>query len=114
LPVEKARSLTVVIETKKCSNGSVMTALKGQLVNDYLRPLGLRYGIYLVGRFDNLAHRCCSADKTIDVLQAEFEAQAKEVAPTYKVTAVILDTALPTSMIPKDASKAVSDVGATN
>jgi hypothetical protein len=104
-PVEEARSLTVIIETKKCSNAELMTAMRGQLVDDYLKPLGLRHGVYLVGRFDNPANRCCSARKTLQVLCAELEAQAKSVAPDYRVTAVVLDTALPSSMIPGRGGK---------
>ena len=100
-PVEEARSLTVIVETKKCSNASLMTALKSQLVDDYLKPHSYRNGIYLVGRFDNPAHRCCSTKRTLSALRATLEKQAKLVAPDYRVTAVVLDTALPTSMIRK-------------
>lgn len=42
---------TVVIEVKGCWHGEVRTALRTQLADDYLRPHGLRCGIYLVGWF---------------------------------------------------------------
>jgi hypothetical protein len=38
----------VVVEAKLVGNRSLMTAMQDQLVEQYLKPLGLRYGIYLV------------------------------------------------------------------
>jgi hypothetical protein len=70
-------------------------------VHLYLKQSNIRHGIYLVGRFDNDANPCCAVGRTSAVLQAELDAEAKLVAPEYSVTAVVLDTSLPSSMIPK-------------
>lgn len=44
-------NFTVVIEIKGCWHAEVRTALRTQLADDYLRPHGLRCGVYLVGWF---------------------------------------------------------------
>lgn len=43
--------LTVVIEVKGCWHPDVKTGMHTQLVNGYLRDLGLRAGLYVVGWF---------------------------------------------------------------
>jgi hypothetical protein len=102
-PVEEARSLTVIIETKRCSNGKLMSSLKGQLVDDYLKPSGFRHGIYLVGMYDTEGHRCCPGGTTLETLRMALEAQAEAQAPDHRVKAVVLDTSLPPSMMPKES-----------
>jgi hypothetical protein len=97
LPAREARKLTVVIETKRCSNAELRTALGDQLVDDYLKPLGLKHGIYLVGRFGCTTQPCCR-NKTLHELQAELSEQAKAQLPQYSVVSIVLDTSLPTSM----------------
>ena len=44
--------ITAVIETKGCWNDELLTAMKSQLVDDYLVRLAAPVGIYLVGWFD--------------------------------------------------------------
>ena len=82
-----------------------MTSLKKQLVDEYLKPSGYRHGIYLVGMYDTEAHRCCSAGTTRETLVAALEAQAQSHAPEHRIKAVVLDTGLPESMIPKEDLK---------
>ncbi len=44
--------VTVMVEVKGCWNRELTTAMETQLVDRYLRPAGLRHGIYLVFWFD--------------------------------------------------------------
>lgn len=55
--------LTLVIEVKGCWHQDVETAMHSQLVEGYLRGLGLRTGLYLVGWFD-----CSAWEKPINRL----------------------------------------------
>lgn len=41
--------IVLIIETKGCWNGELMTAMQSQLKERYLRPLGPGHGLYLVG-----------------------------------------------------------------
>jgi hypothetical protein len=94
---------TVVIETKGCWNPSVLTALAGQLVGDYLRLNGRTHGIYLVGWFvcekwDNSLNRLTSktfsnAQEEIAHLAAKYDGEAN---PEH-VWAVLLDCSYPVS-----------------
>lgn len=44
-----ANKITAIIEVKRCDNKDLLTAMTTQLCDDYLRPSGSKYGIYLVG-----------------------------------------------------------------
>jgi hypothetical protein len=91
---QTAAAPTVVIETKRCSNVDVLTSLRSQLVEEYLKPLGYHYGIYLVGSFDCPARKCCSSHKTLDELRVNLQGRAKAEAPNFSVVAIVLDTGL--------------------
>ena len=88
---------TVVIEVKGCWNTEVRTALKTQLAGDYLRPHGLRCGIYLVGWFvckrwagaknhlasDNIPAACAE----MDAMAADFVGGESE----FRIEPFLLD-----------------------
>ena len=79
----------VVIEVKGCWHTEVRTALQTQLAEDYLRPHGLRCGIYLVGwficaRWKNVTNKLSSTDVVtarteLESLAADFAAVASDL-----------------------------------
>jgi hypothetical protein len=82
-----AETLTIV-EVKGCWNPEVETALETQLVGDYLRGTGNRYGIYLVIWFEG--ERCAGRDRdaTMQAL-AELARQLEDRHAVYlRVVAV--------------------------
>jgi len=88
---------TVVIEVKGCWHAEVRTALRTQLADDYLRPHGLRTGVYLVGwfvctRWGNAINKLASAD--IAAARAELEAMAADFTDgtsDLRIAPVLLD-----------------------
>ena len=89
--------LTVVIEVKGCWHAEVRTALRTQLADDYLRPHGLRCGIYLVGwflctRWEKAANKLASTD--IAEARAELNALAADLgdsANDLRIVPLLLD-----------------------
>lgn len=92
---DDARRLTVVLETKRCFNPDRPTSLKAQLVEQYLKPLGLACGIYLVARFDCEAFKACCGTEKESQLRTKLRRQASAVGPEYKVVPVVLAAGLP-------------------
>lgn len=84
-PAEPAQELTVVVEVKGCWNRELMKAMENQLVGRYLRPIGLRHGIYVVGWFvcvawDNDDYRSGDSPKcSPEELAEELSQQAAEL-----------------------------------
>lgn len=72
------KKLTVIIEVKGCWHREVKEALRTQLAEDYLRPHGLRCGVYLVGWF------VCDRWKKPEnkLASSDFESAQGELAAT--------------------------------
>lgn len=92
-------TLKVVVEVKKCSNQERDTAIAAQLVGSYLKPLGVRNGVFVVAYYDCAVLQCCRG-KTREAIETGLSSQATAVAPDYAVTVVVLDASLPPSMLP--------------
>jgi hypothetical protein len=90
-------TITAVIETKGCWNRNLRTAMKTQLVDDYLLRLAAPVGIYLIGWFDKPKwdaedyRRSDTPDWSVDQAQREFDEQAAPLSKTFIVKAVVLD-----------------------
>ncbi len=90
-------AIVAVIETKGSWNPNLLSAIKTQLRDDYLRPLGAPLGIYLVGWFDkatwdetdNRKKRAPSWD--LDEARRRLDEKAAELAKGYIIRAVVLD-----------------------
>ena len=88
---------TVVIEVKGCWHTEVRTALRTQLADDYLRPHGLRCGIYLVGwfactRWKNATNKLSSTEAAAARTEIEFLAtDFAAVASDLRVEPFLLD-----------------------
>jgi hypothetical protein len=52
-----------------------------------------------VGHYDCAVRLCCT--ETHDELRSRLEVQARAAAPEFAIRAVVLDTSLPASMIPR-------------
>ena len=94
-------AIVAVIETKGCWNPLLLTAIKTQLRDDYLKRLGAPLGIHLVGWFDkakwdetdNRKRRAPSWD--LDEARRRLDEKAAEVAKGYIIRAVVLDCHAP-------------------
>lgn len=94
---------SVVLEVKGSWNYEVLTAMRTQLVERYLREhAATRRGIYLVGDFtcaawvDGAGPRRSKALGGVAALQHRLDAQAEELSQGgVRVRAVVLDTSLP-------------------
>ena len=90
-------TITAVIETKGCWNRELLTAMKAQLIDDYLVKLAAPVGIYLVGWFDKNKwdprdyRRNDTADWTIHEAQRHFDEQAAGMPKSFIMSAVVLD-----------------------
>ena len=78
--------MTVVVEVKGCWHRELLTAMRGQLAEQYLSP-HQRHGIYLAVWFgaanwdedgDNTRHRACTGLNPDDILE-ELSRQADEL-----------------------------------
>jgi hypothetical protein len=93
--------ITAVIETKGCWNNELFTAMKSQLVDDYLVRLAAPVGIYLVGWFDKTKwdpddyRRGKTPQWTLAEAQSRFDQQATGLSPTFIVRPVVLDCHAP-------------------
>jgi hypothetical protein len=86
----------VTIEAKLFSNAKLRTALRDQLVNQYLAATGQRHGIYLVYWIPPQQRTPRSrkyADK--QELLDDMQQRAAEVAPRYDVSVYVLDVSWP-------------------
>lgn len=94
--------IRVIIEVKGSWNREVLTAMKAQLVEDYLDAHHVRHGIYLVGAYtcdawENSAEKSQSARLgTRAELTHDLREQARALSnPLRDVRAVVLNVALP-------------------
>lgn len=94
-------TITAVVETKGCWNRQLRTAMKTQLVEDYLVKLAAPVGIYLIGWFDKPKwdpedyRRSDTPDWSVDQAQREFDEQAAPLSKAFIVKAVVLDCHAP-------------------
>jgi hypothetical protein len=93
--------ITAVIETKGCWNDELLTAMKTQLVDDYLVRLAAPVGIYLVGWFDKTKwdsedyRRGRTPDWTLGEAQSRLDQEATGLPPAFIVRPVVLDCHAP-------------------
>jgi hypothetical protein len=93
--------ITAVIETKGCWNDELVTAMKSQLVDDYLVRLAAPVGIYLVGWFDKTKwdpadyRRGRAPEWTLSEAQSRFDQEATGLPPAFIVRPVVLDCHAP-------------------
>jgi len=93
--------ITAVIETKGCWNDELLTAMKSQLVDDYLVRLAAPVGIYLVGWFDKRKwdaadyRRGKTPQWTLAEAQSRFDQEATGLPPAFIVRPVVLDCHAP-------------------
>jgi hypothetical protein len=94
-------SITAIIEVKGCWNPQLLSALKDQLYDKYVAPLGAPVGIYLVGWFPksqwdtNDSRRKATRDLAISEVQSQLDAQAAGLPQGFAVRAVVIDCRLP-------------------
>lgn len=96
---------SVVIEVKGSWHDEVLSAMRTQLVEGYLREhAGTRFGIYVVGDFTCDAWVNCVGLRRsralggIDVLRQRLDTGAMELSRDgVRIRAVVLDTSLPTT-----------------
>ena len=94
-------TITAVIETKGCWNPELLTAIKTQLVDDYLIRLAAPVGIYLVGWFDKTKwdptdyRRGRTPDWTLDEAQSLLDQQAAGLPQAFIVRSIVLDCRAP-------------------
>ena len=94
-------TITAVIETKGCWNRDFLTAMKTQLVDDYLVKLAAPVGIYLIGWFDKPKwdagdyRRGDTPDWSNEQAQRQFDKQAEGLPKPFIVNAVVLDCHAP-------------------
>jgi hypothetical protein len=93
--------ITAVIETKGCWNAELLTAMKTQLVDDYMARRAAPAGVYLVGWFDKAKwdasdpRRARTPDLTLNEVQSALDAQAAAQSAAFTVDAVVLDCHAP-------------------
>jgi hypothetical protein len=93
--------ITAVIETKGCWNDELLTAMKPQLVDDYLVRLAAPVGIYLVGWFDKTKwdpadyRRGRTPEWTPGEAQSRIDQEATTLPPAFIVRPVVLDCHAP-------------------
>ncbi|MBB5980924.1 hypothetical protein [Kribbella solani] len=87
----------VIFEAKRVEHPDLMTALRNQLVDQYLKPLGLSRGIYIV-YWVNATKRPETWKSTHDdraALRVRLEAQAAQLASQATVDVYVLDISGP-------------------
>jgi predicted NACHT family NTPase len=93
--------ITAVIETKGCWNDALLTAIRTQLVDDYLIRLAAPVGIYLVGWFDKAKwdptdyRRGRTPDWSLDQAQSRLDQEAAGLPSAFIVRPVVLDCHAP-------------------
>jgi hypothetical protein len=98
---ETFNTITAVIETKGCWNSELITAMKTQLVDDYLVRLAAPVGIYLVGWFDKLKwdttdpRRARTRDWAPDDAQRHLDGKAGALPQAFIVRATVVDCHAP-------------------
>lgn len=90
---------TVIVEVKGCWHRELLTAMKTQLRDRYLKDTNLRCGIYLIGWFlcdkwsaPKIAARTPSADCKPQIATRYFKRQAKKISNSgYYLDAMVID-----------------------
>jgi len=100
-----ARAIDLVIEVKGCWNSGIKTAVKAQLVDEYLVPFSRTHGIFLVGWFWCDKWTGTSPAKEMPLMSRTVTDAAQEVAKLcdsydgikqpQKVVGYVLDATLP-------------------
>lgn len=95
-------TISVVVEVKGCWHDKVLTAMRAQLVERYLRTSRSHAGIYCVGwymcpQWDTSDRRRNTVpEMTLDELRQTLSEQARELSDgTQSISAFVLDAALP-------------------
>jgi hypothetical protein len=100
---DKVNIITAVIETKGCWNANLLTAIKSQLVDDYLVRLGAPVGIYMVGWFDKQqwdardSRRSRTRGWTVEEAQRRLDREAAALTQAFIVRATVLNCRAPGS-----------------
>ncbi|MDS0134662.1 MULTISPECIES: hypothetical protein [unclassified Amycolatopsis] len=93
------RQIMVIVEAKLVNHRELFTAMRAQLAERYLEPMGLRCGIYLVYWVDPAQRpqswRGVRSDLT--VLFGELAEQARGLEPKFRVVPFVLDISRPVS-----------------
>ncbi len=104
-----------IIEVKGCWHTELKTAMKDQLVDDYLAHSDSRHGLYLVGWFgrDRWSESDYRRDQVSfanpDEAQRFLDSQARELSVEgRKVTALVLDSSLPRRSSPAGSHRAAA------
>ena len=94
-------AVTVIIEVKGCWYHELMTAMKSQLRDSYLRDNRCQHGLYLVGWFNcdkwdtEDQRRRAAPDNSLDEARELFDKQAAELSDQdLKIRAFVLDASL--------------------
>lgn len=90
---------TVIVEVKECWHRELLTAMRTQLRDRYLKDTNIRCGIYLVGWFlcdrwgaPKVAGRTPSANCDFQIVTACFNRQAKEFSGSrFCLEAMVID-----------------------
>jgi len=94
----------VVIEVKGCWNDQLLTAMRDQLVHDYLPEASARHGVYVVGWYPieqwndpDDQRRTVTARRDRDQTASQLQRQATDLSQTLDVDlrAVIIDIPRP-------------------
>lgn len=90
-------SARIIAEAKLVTNSTLLTAMEDQLVQRYLIPAGLQYGIYLIYWIDPrqrpAASRARSADR--DTLVQQLNEQAARAGEGFQIRPYLLDISHP-------------------
>jgi hypothetical protein len=95
-----ARPVSVIIEVKGCWNPELLSAMKTQLRDRYLKENATRTGLYVVGWYAAPAWDTTDARKQdcgrlgLNELRATLEQQASELSEGVQLEAVVLDCSL--------------------
>jgi hypothetical protein len=93
------RQIMVIAEAKLVNHGELFTAMRAQLAERYLEPLGLRCGIYLVYWVDpaQRPRPWRGGRSDLAVLFDELTEQARGLEPEFRVVPFVLDISRPVS-----------------
>lgn len=93
--------VTVIVEVKGCWHAELETAMRSQLVGQYLAESNCKHGLYLVGWFDcekwmdESKRKNAHSSRDRESVSAFLERQAEEVSgPFLKVKTFVLDATL--------------------
>jgi hypothetical protein len=91
--------IMVIAEAKLVNHGELFTAMRAQLAERYLEPMGLRCGIYLVYWVDPAQRPPhWRRDRSrLDALLDELAEQARGLEPEFRVVPFVLDISRPVS-----------------